>query len=169
MNSRWHRFNTILAALIVAALAIGCQTIKKKPASVLRMHLEMNPDGTDRTVSVPIGRSKAFFVNIEKNHFLDEGHVQQASVVDDVGGFQISLQFDKRGTLLLEQYTTANKGRRVAIHAIFGQERWLAAPVITQRISDGKFFFTPDATREEAERLVLGLNKVANKIDDDRK
>ncbi len=169
MNTRWGRFNTILTAALLAVLATGCQTTRKKEASVLRMHLEVNPDGTDRTTSVPIGRDKFFYVTIEKAPFLDEGHIQEASVVDDVGGFQISLQMDKRGTLLLEQYTTANKGRRIAIHGVFGQDRWLAAPVITHRISDGKFAFTPDATREEADRLVLGLNKVANRIDENRK
>ena len=169
MNSRCRRFNTILTALLVAALVLGCKTTEKKVASVLRMHLETNPNGTDRVASVPIGRNKAFYVTIDKDPFLDEGHIQQASVVDDVGGFQVSLQFDKRGALLLEQYTVANKGRRVAIRGVFGQDRWLAAPVITQRISDGKYSFTPDATREEADRLVLGLNKVGNKLDDNRK
>jgi preprotein translocase subunit SecD len=169
MISHWRRFNTILAAILLAGVALGCQTTKKKAASVLRMHLEMNPDGTERTTSVPIGRDKFFYLNIEKAPFLDEGHIQQAAVVEDVGGFQVSLQMDKRGTLLLEQYTTANKGRRIAIHAVFGQDRWLAAPVITKSISDGKIAFTPDATREEAERLVLGLNKVANRMDENRK
>jgi preprotein translocase subunit SecD len=169
MISHWPRYNTILLAILLAGVTLGCQTTKKKEATVLRMHLEMNPDGTERTTSVPIGRDKFFYLNIEKAPFLDEGHVQQASVVEDVGGFQVSLQMDKRGTLLLEQYTTANKGRRIAIRAVFGKDRWLAAPVITQRISDGKMAFTPDATRQEADRLVLGLNKVANRIDDDRK
>ncbi|HUR46080.1 MAG TPA: hypothetical protein VMZ27_09420 [Candidatus Saccharimonadales bacterium] len=168
MDTRWHRFNTILPLMLVALLGMGCKTTEKKVASVLRMHLEMNPDGTERTATVPIGRDKAFYVNIEKAWFLDEGHVQHAAVVDDVGGFQISLQFDKRGTSLLEQYTVAHKGSRVAIHGVFGKDRWLAAPVIMKGISDGKYMFTPDATREEADRLVLGLNKVGNKLDEGR-
>jgi hypothetical protein len=41
--------------------------------------------------------------------------------------------------------------------------RWLAAPVISHRIGDGVLVFTPDATREEAEEIALGLNNVAKK------
>ena len=168
MDTRWRRFNTILPLVLMVLLAVGCKTTEKKVASLLRMHLETNPDGTERTATVAIGRNKAFSVTIEKEWFLDEGHIQHATVVDDVGGFQISLQFDKRGTLLLEQYTVAHKGSRVAIYGVFGKERWLAAPLIVRGISDGKFLFTPDATREEADRLVLGLNKVGNKLDESR-
>jgi murein DD-endopeptidase MepM/ murein hydrolase activator NlpD len=39
--------------------------------------------------------------------------------------------------------------------------RWLAAPIITRRISNGVLVFTPDCSREEADQLVLGLNNVA--------
>ena len=42
--------------------------------------------------------------------------------------------------------------------------RWLAAPVISHRISDGVLVFTPDATREEAEEIALGLNNVSKKV-----
>ena len=38
---------------------------------------------------------------------------------------------------------------------------WLAAPMTNKRISDGVLVFTPDASREEADRIVLGLNNVA--------
>jgi hypothetical protein len=39
--------------------------------------------------------------------------------------------------------------------------RWVAAPTMTERIADGRLVFAPDATREEAERIVHGLNRVA--------
>lgn len=170
MLVRVPRFNTILAIILAAGVGTGCQsTKKKKEASVIRLHLETNADGTDKNGPVPIGRDKSFFVQVEKNPFLDEGHVQKATVVEDIGGYQVQLQFDRAGTWLLEQYTTANKGRRVAIYSQFGDARWLGAPVIKQRIADGRYAFTPDATREETDRLVRGLNKVANKIDENRK
>ena len=41
--------------------------------------------------------------------------------------------------------------------------RWLAAPLIRQRISDGTLSFSPDASREEMERLVFGLNEALRK------
>ena len=62
--------------------------------------------------------------------------------------------------MLLEQYTTGSKGKHLAISAEFGQMRWIAAPVITQRIGDGLLVFTPDTSREEAARIVSGLNRV---------
>ena len=50
------------------------------------------------------------------------------------------------------------------IFSEFGQARWLAAPMINKRISDGNYVFTPDATREEAERIVRGVNNVIKSI-----
>ena len=38
------------------------------------------------------------------------------------------------------------------------------APAVSKRISDGLFVFTPDASREEADEIVMGLNNVAKKM-----
>jgi len=163
MKNRLARFNTYLA--VTLTLVVGCQFgSKKKEATQMRLFIEANPDGTDRNGPVTIGRTDPFIINVENQSFLDEGSIAKAWVVDALGGFQIMLQFDRRGTWLLEQYTVANRGRRIAIVAHFGPKRWLAAPVITNRISDGLLVFTPDATREEAERIVRGLNKVAETL-----
>lgn len=173
MLTRVLRFNTYLLAVL--AVAAGCQTNKKKdeepdkdkPAkkeeASLRVHLEVNPDGSDRSGPVSIGRKQPFQINVEKVAFLNEFQIEKASVIDTFGGFSIAVQFDKEGGWLLEQYTTANKGRHLAIAAEFGEMRWLAAPKITQRLGDGRLVFTPDATREEAERIVSGLNRLAKR------
>lgn len=157
-------FNIYL--LLLAALAgAGCQTSKKeKELSTIRFHLETNPDTTGRSTLVMVGRSEAFPVSIEKAPFLTEAHVQQASVVDALGGYQIMIQFDRQGTWLLEQYSTASKGKRVAVYSNFPEGRWLAAPRLSNRISDGLFVFTPDATRQESERIVKGLNLMVKEI-----
>ena len=39
--------------------------------------------------------------------------------------------------------------------------RWLAAPSINRLVANGTLTFTPDASREEAEQLVKGLNLAA--------
>jgi preprotein translocase subunit SecD len=84
-----------------------------------------------------------------------------------VGGFALRIQFDHAGTALLEQYSASNRGKKIAVFCQFGEKlkdvRWLAAPVISRRISDGIFVFTPDATREEAEEIAVGLNNVFKK------
>jgi len=165
MMIRILRFNSYLA-LALALVAAGCNTSKpgKLTEASLRLHLEVNPDGSDRNEAIPVGRQETFRVNVEKRAFLNEFNIERASVVDTMGGYSISVQFDKEGSWLLEQYTAANKGKRMAIAAEFGEMRWLAAPVMNQRIGNGLLIFTPDASREEAEKLVGGLNSFAEKV-----
>ena len=169
MLIRLLRFNTYLLLTTMLALATGCQSdgkkkSSKKDESSLRIYIQTNPDGSDRNAPVLIGRERPFQLNVEKKAFLTEFDIEQAAVLDVLGGFSISVQFNKQGTWLLEQYTTANKGKQMAIAAEFGELRWLAAPAITKRLGDGLLVFTPDATREEAERIVRGLNRVAEQV-----
>jgi preprotein translocase subunit SecD len=111
-------------------------------------------------------------VNIEKKPFLTEYQVEEAKVVDTLGGFLLSVKFERQGAWLLEQYSSASHGKRFAVFTQFKPDassktnlaRWLAAPRISQRIEDGTLVFTPDATREEAENIALGLNNVARKV-----
>ena len=138
--------------------------MKKKEASTFRVHLEVTQDGTDKNAPVPVYRQSPIYVNVENVPFLTEAHISKASVVDALGSFQIMIQFDRRGTWLLEQYSTAHRGRRIAIFSHFGPARWLAAPVMNKRIADGLLVFTPDATREESERIVLGLSNVSKEF-----
>ena len=159
-------FNLYLLLLLACA---GCETTgHQKEASTLQLHVEVNPDGTDRNAPVPIGRGDfSFQVNVERDPFLNEGSITEAWVVDALGGFQILVKYDAKGTRLLDQYSMAHRGKRVAILSQFGEARWLAAPVLANRITDGTFAFTPDATREEAERIVRGLNNVAKEMHKD--
>src|SRR5881396_2904505 len=123
MMSRVFRFNLYL--FLALALGCGCKSkpatgYSKRDQASLRLHLEVNPDGSDSNEPVLIGRQQPFPLNVEKKAFLSEFNIEKASVVDTVGGFSISVRFDKEGAWLLEQYTTANKGRHVAIAAEFG-------------------------------------------------
>ena len=168
-------FNIYFRGALGVALLCGCQNVEtwqKKPFSTLGVHLEANRDTPERNELVPISRDHPLMVNVEKSPFLDQGHVKEASIIDVRGGFALRLQFDRRGTWLLEQYSTANLGKHFAIFSQFpsppdaklNQGRWLAAPRINQRISNGVLTFTPDATREEADQIVLGLNNVAKQL-----
>lgn len=172
------RINTYF--LFVAALALlvggaGCTAAQKEARrkkfeqSSIRLHLSANPDPQGTTTNAMVGQSAPFSVTIQKAAFLTEFNLDRADVSDTVGGFVIGLQFNPEGTITLEQYTTAYRGRQIVIGAEFGPIRWLAAPVIRQRITDGRLVFTPDATREEAERIVRGLNRVADLVKKGRK
>jgi hypothetical protein len=177
MKTLPSRFNFYLLGLLPLAMLCGCVPMKTKPkgpVAALRLHLEVNPDGTDRSLPVPVYREKPVMINVEKSPFLDERSVARAKVVDTLGGFALQIEFDRQGSWLLEQCSTSGRGRRCAIFCQFGEaklptSRWLAAPIFSRSITDGILVFTPDATREEAERIVTGLNNVAKQYQQGRK
>jgi preprotein translocase subunit SecD len=176
MSIRPARFNIIFpsAASLLLLVLLGCaSTSNQDKFATLRLHLETNRDKTDKTQAVPIYRAQTFLVNVESSPFVTEANISEARIIESMGGFAIELKFERRGRWLLENASTANRGKRCAIHASFkdpndkkhGIQRWLAAPVLAQPISNGVLTFTPDASREEAEQLVLGLNKLAKKLE----
>jgi hypothetical protein len=176
MMIRWNRFNINLLLVLALALLCGCQTTEskrnKKLLATLRLYQEVTPDASGRSEVITVHRDPLVMLNIGRAPFLGEGNVQSAKVLDVPGGFALSIQFDHQGSWLLEQYTAASRGRRIAVFSQFmdppekkvNQGRWLAAIKINNHITDGLFIFTPDATREEADRIALGLNNVAKKL-----
>ncbi|MBC8097449.1 MAG: hypothetical protein H7Y43_16715 [Akkermansiaceae bacterium] len=164
------RFNIYLICTLLA-VTVGCQSPEKKQArkkekqvSTLAIHLEAVQDSMDFSRSIQIFREKPLVVNIDKAAFLTESEVAEAKIVPERDGWSLLIKFNQRGTWLLEQYTTTNPGRHMAIFSTFGEDkkeaRWLSAPLIHKRISNGILTFTPDATREESEQLVFGLNNL---------
>ena len=177
MKSWSARFNTYLLGLLLAAGA-GCVTTdsdqpkkddkskaedKKNQGSTVMLFLEA-PSLTDKSKTVPVYRESPVSVTIEKEPFLDEGFLAAASVEEGMGGFYIKLKFGRHGTWVLENMSASHVGRRVGVFSQFPVDRWLAAPVLTHRLSDGVFAFTPDASREEADRIVRGLNNLIAKL-----
>ena len=165
------RFNRYLSVALVLLLVVaaGCQSSEKKKKekeqTIVELYQEVTPDGVSATESVPIYRQSPVYVNVDKEPFLDSADLTGAKLLSDMGGFVIQLSFNWRGTQVLYSITTANRGKRVAVKCKFvGENRWLASPVINRPISDGVLTFTPDATREEAERIVKGLNLVAEEL-----
>jgi hypothetical protein len=163
-----RRFNLYLALAAMLALFCGCHTDKKpKEISALRVHLQTNPGPEGSTQTVSVLRADPVSVTIGHDPVLTEANVITAKVIDTPGGFAVEVKFDESGALMLEQYSAANPGRHFAIFGQWGdtllEGRWLAAPLITHRLSNGVLSFTPDITREQADRFVLGLNNVAKK------
>lgn len=168
MVIRLTRFNSYLLAAVLAAGLSGCETTKsksEKQTAMIRVHIEVNRNEPGQTQTATISRTAPITLTVKKLPFLEEAQLTQATLVDAHGGFSLALQFDQRGTWLLEQYTAMNPGRHLVIAAQFGEElsetRWLAAPLITRRISNGLLTFAPDASREETEVIARGLNNVA--------
>jgi hypothetical protein len=176
MKIRGLRFNLYLwlGLLLAAALVTGCQTEARKrkhQPSTLRIHVQAQPDRAQMSERVPIYRAHPYMLNVDKEPILTELDLINAKVVDVVGGFAIRLQFTRRGSLILEQNSVNHGGDRFAVYCEFGEQlkhkRWLAAPIISHHISDGVLIFTPDATRDEADQLVLGLNNVGREVKKD--
>ena len=164
---KFARFNTYLSCALGLLLFTGCRTMHKKDKkemATIELHMEVNQDGAGDNGPVPIGRDGLFQVNIDKTPFADTGNVTEAKLMDEVGGFVIQLKFDLTGTTILDMMTTSYRGKRIAVMCKTDKERWVAAPIITRRISDGVFRFTPDTTREEGERIVKGLNNVVKEL-----
>jgi len=173
MKIRFQRFNTYLFAVVLGGL-MGCSSpAKKKDAkedvkedASLRLYLEVRPDGMDNSAAVLIGRGAPFLVNLEKVAFLTEHRIENASLIEGDDTFSVSVKFNDQGAMILEQYTTPNKGKRIGVGATIGAKqeiRWVAAPRITHSITNGVFVFSPAATRAEADRFVAGLNNYAEK------
>ncbi len=174
MKIRWVAFNIYL---ITAMFLLGCKSPQekkeaadsrrqKKELSTIRFHLEATGDSSGRAEPVSILRSSPVSLQVLKDSFLDERDVLRATVNEHMGSFIIQIQFDDHGTLVLDSLSSANKGKRVAIMSDFGERRWLAAPILSRRIADGMLSFTPDATRDEAERIVRGLNNTSSRLRD---
>jgi hypothetical protein len=169
MNFYALRFNLYLLLLVTAATVTGCKTDKAdKPIASLRFYMENRAQvpGSGETISVL--RANPVLVTVGHEPMLTEANVVAATLLETPGGYAIEVKFDETGTWILEQYTSANSGRHIAIFSQWSEEtkdsRWLAAPIISHRIADGIFAFTPDASREEARQIVLGLNNEAKKI-----
>jgi hypothetical protein len=168
MKSRWHVFNVFLTVATIGFLA-GCvstseESKKKKQLSNVRVHVETDRS-SDQTSSISVLRSAPMKLNIEREPILDENNVTAAAVVDQPDGtYAIQLTLDRRGSWILERTTVSHRSKHLAIFSFFGDTRWLAAPLIIGKNSTGMLTFTPDASREECDRIVRGLNNVAAKL-----
>lgn len=170
-------FNIYLLALATAWLA-GCATggddkppaepgKKSKPSrregSTLRFHYVMNPDGTARCLPITVYRDRPMTFYIDRTPFLWEASITRATVTSNFGTYGLELEFDRPGAITLQTFTTTYKSRHFAIYSDFGESRWLAVPMVTHIATNGIFEFTPDASREETERIARGLNNLARK------
>ena len=146
----------------VLFLAAGCASMnKKKEQPMLGLHLEASSIDTNRSILVPIIRSNPVQVLVEKSAFVTEQDVVRAQLREISGAFSIELELNSHGTRYLEIMTARARGKRVAVIGGVKTYRWLAAVELHQVVSNGRFSFFPDATREEAKQLVDGLNQKA--------
>lgn len=172
MQILMRKLNLYLTLFLTAGFLCGCQTDKSKSAvGILRVHIEAPTDNFGTTQTISVMRDYPVNVTISKEPILSEANVIGARVIDTPGGYAIEIQFDERSSLILEQYSASSTGKHFVIFDQWGEKvtegRWIAAPLITHHIANGILSFTPDASREEADQIVLGLNNVAKKTHSD--
>ncbi|HEV2693977.1 MAG TPA: hypothetical protein VG347_13870 [Verrucomicrobiae bacterium] len=167
MNFYVRRFNLYLLPLLVALAADGCASTKDKLQKVgaIRIHVESPVAIPDKTNTIKLPRTDPVVLTIDEDPAVTERNIMAATLLDTPGGFSIRVRFDETGAWMIEQATAGNPGKHLVIFCQWGNTisdaRWLAAPLITHRIANGEITFTPDASREEALKLVEGLNHTA--------
>src|SRR6516162_3200919 len=105
MKIRPIRFNPNLVAACLVAIALlpACKTEsekskqKKKMVASVRLHQELNRDPMGNTEEIQIDREHPVKLTVAKEPFLTEKHVKEAKVIDVLGGFALSLQFNRQG------------------------------------------------------------------------
>lgn len=172
MSARWLRFNFYLFVLAILGLAVGCQTAEERRRGNLSTSLWLHVESpstlieTNHLAGATIAGVRFVF---SRRPFLTEDYVQSAELIDaPQGGYAIQVGYDDHGRMALDAVSAEARGRHIVVLAKFGpkkkpEQRWIAAPLVRHRITDGVFTFTPDATREEAEDIVFGLQNVARK------
>ncbi len=165
-------FNILLACAVMMGLASAAlagdapakKPRKPKPVKAVRIYVETRHDIAERSLAATVGRSSPMSFQVEKLPILNEVHVDEAALLEESGTYQVQLKFNSLGTRVLEAYTAAAVGRHLVIMTdIDAEARWIAAPLVRRRIGDGVLRFVPDASREEMQRLVRGLNEAIAK------
>lgn len=165
MNFYVRRFNLYL--LVLAVASGGCASDRKKHEHLagIRVHVETAASLEGKTVPVRVIRDLPVEVVVDNDPVLTEQNLIAATLLETEGGFAVRVKFDETGTWMLEQATAENPGKHLAIFGQWGdtvgETRWLAAPLINRRIDNGMLTFTPDASREEAQKWVEGLNRMS--------
>jgi hypothetical protein len=172
MMKRFWRFNlhfVVLAAVLATACSTPEEKARKKQLAGLRIHVEGRRNVMEESPKATFRSGDS--ININQDIVLTDSSLASAEIVDTPGGYSLRLHFDRHGQLKLETVMLANKGRRLPIFMTWstgkkdvpGDSRWLAAPLIQQNNASGILTFTPDASREELELIVRGLNNMVKK------
>jgi len=156
--------------MALAILASGCSGLfhhKKEQVGILRVHIESESSAQGQTKSITVLRSQPVLINIFTDPVLTEADVLSARLLDTPGGFAVEIKLDETASWRLEQYTAINPGKHLVVFAQWSDKkddgRWLAAPIIVRRMASGTLLFTPDASHEEMQKWVEGLNITAKK------
>ncbi|MCX6906778.1 MAG: hypothetical protein NTY01_01915 [Verrucomicrobia bacterium] len=153
---KWNTVFRSAAALLVCWLAAGC----KEDTASLRVFLQASdrlPEGHRQVVVV---RNPPMNVIVNPLSELSELDLVVAKAVKTTERKQLVLQFDGHGQRVIETFTGEHRGE---LYVLTINGAAVAAPLIRQVISDGTLVVEVDATDEELDKVVKGLNTAANR------
>jgi hypothetical protein len=162
-----RRFNLYLALVLVLPLC-SCSWFHKKQkekAAAIRIHTEARASVPGQTQTISLMRAMPVEVTVDVEPVVTEGNVLAARLIESEGGYAVLVRFDESGGWALEQATSRYPGKHLVIFGQWGEKvsegRFLAAPLITRRNATAEISFTPDASREEMQEFVDGLNNLS--------
>lgn len=171
------RFNIYFVLAVAAVLAAGCGAIHKHqekagkigPVATFRLHLEATPYFPEETEAAQIVRSSPVTLTVQKEPFITEGDLSSATLLNVMGGYDLEVRLREHGTFILEEITTENVGKHIAIFTQFGaktnsETRWLGAVTISKRNSTGTLTFTPDASKAELDEILAGWTNAIKQV-----
>jgi len=137
----------------ITALLLGCAGSTEEPARVeIQFRLADTEPGEGREEMRIPGLDQTFHVDSEVA--LGNADVIAATITQWDGKPAVTLELSDAGSGRLEEFTTANVGRRAAI-MVDGQ--LVSAPIINAPIREGRAVIHGEFTLAEAERIATGI------------
>ena len=154
-----HRI-TFVWLLAVALAAAGCSTFGKHEYTSLRVFLQTTPQLPQQERSTVVVSNPPMNVTVKRLPELSEIDLVKAEAVKTDTRKQLVLQFDRRGTLIISNFTTERRGE---LYVLVLNNIAIAAPVIRDTIADGRLVIDVDQTDADLDKLVKGLNNAVKK------
>lgn len=148
---KWNTVYRSLAALAVCWLAAGC----KEEKATLRIFLQASDRLPEAHRKVVVLRNPPMNIIINPVSEVSEHDLLSAKAVKTPTQKLLVLQFDPHGQRAIETFTAEHRGELyvMTINAIP-----IAAPLIREVVHDGILTVVVDATDEELDKMVKGLD-----------
>jgi len=144
----------MLAVLTLAAG--GCQTEKKFTG--LGIHLQTPAQLPESQRTIVVVPNPPLSIAVSRFPEVREVDLESAQVVRTDSRKQLVLQFNRHGTVVIENFTTERRGE---LYVLTLNSIPVAAPAIREPIRDGRLVIDVDIPDEDLDKLVAGLNAAA--------
>ena len=163
---------SLLKSLAVIVIFTGCNypIDTKRSKAQFAFFIEEFPQQGKKTKLLKIYQARPKLVHVDPKPVLvgDPGILKESLLIDTQDGLHaIQLNFTTRGQALMEYLTTNYRDRRLYVVVAQSDQsktngvnsRCIGASYIQGTIRASSIAFTPDASRDESERIVRLINK----------